>query len=131
MQRWQPRSWFRGSPSSLLSIVGLLAAQGCGGAGTTPAKSSDGVGPERGMDAAADGSSAAREPTYCADSGCFDCGDSFCLLGWYCDLSLPAGPACLAPPECGGSTSCDCVEPSLAANCSCEERGDGVYVTCQ
>ena len=67
---------------------------------------------------------------YCDDATCFDCGETFCLPGWYCDETIPGGPACSAVDECGQESSCGCVEAALGADCRCEERNGGVFVRC-
>ena len=74
---------------------------------------------------------AAASDSYCLDGTCFDCGESFCMLGWYCDEEVAGGPACSFVPECGSESNCDCVESALASSCSCTERNGGVYVRCE
>jgi len=68
---------------------------------------------------------------YCVDGTCFDCGDGFCMLGWYCDQNMPGGPGCSFVPECGSESNCSCVESALDSACTCEERNGGAYVRCE
>ncbi|MBN2192370.1 MAG: hypothetical protein JW751_06105 [Polyangiaceae bacterium] len=110
-------------------VVALFAA--CGGTKPEAATPDDDEGDDRdpsGPTTATDRATAAK--TYCTDDSCFNCGDSFCMVGWYCDLSLSGGPACTPLPECDGAADCDCVSAALGGNCRCEERGGGLYLTC-
>jgi hypothetical protein len=72
----------------------------------------------------------APQASYCNDEGCFNCGETFCLQGWFCDLSVRGGPACSFLPECEGQSSCACVSPALGGACRCEERDGGAFVRC-
>ena len=74
--------------------------------------------------------SSAKVTSYCTDEGCFDCGDGFCMQGWYCDLGVRGGPACSFVPECEAQSSCACVTAVLGGGCRCDERDGGAYVTC-
>jgi len=62
----------------------------------------------------------------CASGTCTPCGDAVCLSGFYCEEAVSA---CGWLPECADAPSCECLEHSLP-DCSCEERGGGVYVAC-
>ncbi len=121
----------RGSPylwvAALAGSVCLSSLEACGG-GTPSAKTGDKA---RGSDGSDYEGDETVPDSYCLDGTCFDCGESFCMLGWYCDESMDGGPGCSFVPECGSESNCGCVESALTSACSCEERNGGVYVSCE
>jgi len=103
----------------------------CGGGAPPPASPGDATGDDG--DTArveAPAESSTMVASYCTDEGCFDCGESFCLQGWYCDLGVRGGPACSFVPECETRSNCACVTAVLGGGCRCDERDGGAYVTC-
>ena len=116
-----------GGPRRWHSLLGWLAAcalsaVGCGGS-STKAKSADSDDDYE----YSEGQYAASE---CEDGTCFTCGEGICPTGHYCDETSPGGPACGWLPECAQETTCSCVE-GVFADCSCEERDGGVYLSCE
>ncbi|HOU90827.1 MAG TPA: hypothetical protein PLU22_07250 [Polyangiaceae bacterium] len=103
----------------------------CSGGAPPPASPDDATGDEEHAgQVEAPAESSAKVTSYCTDEGCFDCGDGFCMQGWYCDLGVRGGPACSFVPECEAQSSCACVTAVLGGGCRCDERDGGAYVTC-
>jgi hypothetical protein len=111
---------------TLAAVPCLASLQACG-SGTPSAKTG---GKSKTTEHRDDGGEETVSDSYCLDGTCFDCGESFCMLGWYCDESMAGGPGCSFVPECGSESSCGCVESALTSACSCDERNGGVYVRC-
>jgi hypothetical protein len=126
-------SWpVRAPRRSAHSLVALaLFVVSCGG-GSPPA-ASPGERADRGNGADSDDTRAAvahREvERRCTDGTCFECGDGICPYGYYCDES--GEPACSWLPACAAQPSCGCLKNRLGPGCSCEERGEGLFVTCR
>jgi hypothetical protein len=68
----------------------------------------------------------AAKPDPCAAGQCTPCGEAVCVAGFLCDEHAQA---CSWLPQCTNDQSCDCVQKALP-DCSCEQRGNGLYVTC-
>jgi hypothetical protein len=113
-----------------LSIGACLLAA-CGG-GTPTAGGVDTPGEQAGTQPEQEWSEAeldtqtAEPADPCASGTCTRCGEGVCLAGYYCEESVSA---CSWVPECVQAPSCGCLAKYLSG-CSCEERGGGVYVTC-
>jgi hypothetical protein len=103
----------------------------CGGqnpSAATPAATEPALAPATAADEAAtpDAPTPAAKPQACNDATCAPCGETLCPNGFYCDETLGA---CSWVPECAGALSCECLEKRVGA-CSCEARGNGIYVSC-
>ncbi len=129
MRRWRS-PWSRIRRSQLVAAFPVLVLA-CGG-GAPPPVAPNGAADDTEASAtrAAGQGSSASAASYCADDGCFDCGDGLCMQGWYCDLGVRGGPACSFVPECEAQSGCTCVTSALGGGCRCEERDGGAYVTC-
>jgi hypothetical protein len=125
MQARRGTWWWVAALGGALWLGGPLA--GCGG--SNPEAKTGGKSTARGSDD--QGVDEQTPDGYCLDGTCFDCGQSFCMLGWYCDESMAGGPGCSFVPECGGESECGCVEAAVGSGCSCEERDGGAYVHCK
>jgi hypothetical protein len=131
--RWIPMrfdwSAFLTAFSSLVCVVGLIGAvTSCGG--TQPEARHRTASHGSGDDTS---ESEASEPDTagCRDETCFVCGGAMCLKGFYCDQGLAGGPACSWLPECGQKVACSCLKSALGSECACEERDNGVYLSCK
>jgi hypothetical protein len=104
----------------------LLLLSHCGGT-TTKAQSASDADDESGEYA----DEAVGFASQCDDGTCFPCAENgICPIGYFCDESAAAGPACEWLPECPEEATCSCVLGVLGESCSCEERDGGVYVSC-
>ncbi len=122
-------SWFVWVAALAGALGGSCLLQACG-SGTPESRTASRRSTAGTSDDTAGSSASAAADSYCLDGTCFDCGESFCMMGWYCDESLAQGAGCLFVPECGSESNCDCVQSALDSGCSCEERNGGVYVLC-
>ena len=116
--RWLPRLTL----ALGLTTAALLLPVACGGASQN-AKSGE-SGSEGGEWEEGD------SLPHCADGTCYACGEGFCPVGYYCDEGAPRGAACSWLPECADEATCSCVLGVLGNECSCDERDDGIYVSC-
>jgi hypothetical protein len=66
----------------------------------------------------------------CSDGGCFSCGESVCLTGWYCDENAKGGTGCSWLPDCATNPTCRCLTKVLGSECSCNEDAGGPRVSC-
>jgi len=119
--------------ASWIWLAGALGA--CGGS-SPPAEAPKGHGaleakskPEtRGENESA---SSRRSGIECDDGSCFACGEAVCLSGFYCSVGK-SGRGCAWLPSCPGKPTCSCIGAALRdePSCSCQEKENGVYVTC-
>lgn len=115
----------------LRPLIGVCLVAACGG-GTRATGGGDTPGERASTQSDEDSPEADLDPPTtepadpCASGTCTRCGEGVCLTGYYCEESVSA---CSWVPECVQAPSCGCLAKYLAG-CSCEERGGGVYVTC-
>lgn len=122
------RADVRGVCAAFVCLVGCVVAC-AGAASSTPAHDSSSAesGTEEDDAPYVSGEEAVGEPPDpCASGTCSSCGEGVCLVGFYCEESVSA---CGWLPQCADAMDCECVQ-SVLSDCSCEERGQGVYVDC-
>ena len=69
------------------------------------------------------------DPAPSTGGSCFDCGESVCLTGFYCETAGSAAPACAWSAACAQKATCACLGPQIKG-CTCEDRGGAAHVRC-
>lgn len=125
------------STQSLLALTVALALSACSGNAAEPkAKSASAESPNEGQAAADDDeyfdvtedqTRTHEAPESCTDGSCVKCGDAVCLPGLFCEESKSA---CGWIPQCAKNFNCDCLQKQMTG-CSCEEKGGGIYLSCE
>lgn len=125
-------SWLPGRVRFAVTIamtVIVNVACGASGASTPPREQAAASDAEDEVDTeSAPETPAQSEPVDpCASGTCSQCGNAVCLAGFYCEEAVSA---CGWLPQCANQLTCECVTAVLK-DCSCEERGQGVYLSCR
>lgn len=129
----------RSTRKNVFPLVWLAWLTGCGSSPsaespTTPQREVAGSNVEDAPPSDVEGDPFASEPAReaphpsatCTEGACFDCGETTCLQGFYCDSTLAA---CGWLPACAQEHSCDCLLSQLPG-CSCETRDGNAFVSC-
>lgn len=116
-----------------LPFLALAAATSCGGnqtqthtADAPEAEADPSTEFDTSVEDSDDASDAEPEQSRCSGDLCTVCGSAVCPKGFLCEEE---SSSCSWLPECADDYSCGCVENHMAG-CTCEERDDGVFITC-
>ncbi len=120
-------------PAAVFVVAASLAVSACGGSTSGP-EGAHGAGGDAEGEFDEDGNpttgEAGPERGPCSDGACFECGDTVCFPGFYCDEGGANGPGCSWLPACASTSSCSCLANQLT-DCACEERDGHAFVRCE